>query len=157
MATAVRGRSTRVAASGAASLGLRLMAVMVGVFFLSMGLNKVAWLADSSILMHKFDIFLKGAAPATQWYIDTIAKPGAPVFARVVPIAELSTAAALMLGFWMRLAAALALVMVLNFHVATGELFTKEFLLDGAGLPLLGALLALAIAGGNLPWTVSRQ
>ena len=121
-----------------------------------MGLNKVAWLADSSILMHKFDIFLKGAPPGTQWYIDTIAKPGVPVFARIVPIAEFSTAAALILGFWMRLAAALALVMVLNFHVATGELFTREFLLDGAGLPLLGALLALAIAGANLPWTIEK-
>jgi len=156
MATAVRGRSPRAAGSGAASWGLRLMAVMVGVFFLSMGLNKVAWLADSSILMHKFDLFLKGAPPATQWYIDTIAKPGVPVFARIVPIAELSTAAALILGFWVRLAAALALLMVLNFHVATGELFTREFLLDGAGLPLLGALLALAIAGGMLPWTVAK-
>ena len=156
MATAARGRSPSVAGSGAASWGLRLMAVMVGVFFLSMGLNKVAWLADSSILMHKFDIFLKGAPPATQWYIDTIAKPGVPVFARIVPIAELSTAAALILGFWVRLAAALALLMVLNFHVATGELFTREFLLDGAGLPLLGALLALAIAGGMLPWTFSE-
>ena len=156
MATVVRGRSPSVAGSGAASLGLRLMAVMVGVFFLSMGLNKVAWLADSSILMHKFDTFLKGAPPWTQWYIDTIAKPGVPVFARVVPLAELSTAAALILGFWVRLAAGLAFVMVLNFHVATGELFTREFLLDGAGLPLLGALLALAIAGGKLPWTVSK-
>jgi uncharacterized membrane protein YphA (DoxX/SURF4 family) len=157
MATAVRGRSPRVAGLGAASWGLRLMAVMVGVFFLSMGLNKVAWLADSSILMHKFDIFLKGAPPATQWYIDTIAKPGVPVFARIVPIAELSTAAALILGFWVRLAAALALLMVLNFHVATGELFTREFLLDGAGLPLLGALLALAIGDGRLPFSVSKQ
>ena len=139
-----------------AAVGLRLMSVMVGVFFLSMGLNKLAWLTDSSILMHKFDIFLKGAPAGTQWYIETIAKPGVPVFARIVPIAELSTAAALILGFWMRLAAALALVMVLNFHVATGELLTREFLLDGAGLPLLGALLALAIAGGKLPWTIER-
>ena len=143
----------------AAAAGLRVMAFMVGVFFLSMGLNKLAWLADSSILMHKFDIFLKGASPQTRWYLDTIAKPGVPLFARIVPLAELSTAAALMLGVWVRLAAALALVMVLNFHFATGELLTREFLLDGAGLPLLGALLALAIAGGDLPLTLgsSRQ
>ena len=156
MATVVRGRSSSAAGSGAASLGLRLMAAMVGVFFLSMGLNKVAWLADSSILMHKFDIFLKGAPPSTRWYIETIAMPGVPLFARIVPIAELSTAVALIVGFWTRLAAALALLMVLNFHFATGEIFSREFLLDGAGLPLLGALLALAIAGGKLPWTVSK-
>ena len=156
MATAVRGRSPSVG-SDAATWGLRLMAVMVGVFFLSMGLNKLAWLTDSGILMQKLQIFLKGASPSTRWYIETVAMPGVPLFARIVPIAEISTAVALIVGFWTRLAAALALLMVLNFHVATGELFTKEFLLDGAGLPLLGALLALAIAGGMLPCSVSKQ
>ena len=131
---------------------------MVGVFFLFMGLNKLAWFADSDILTGKFQIFMKGGSTATRWYLETIAMPGAPLFARLVPLAELATAAALILGFWTRLAAALAVVMVLNFHVATGEIFTREFLLDGAGPPLIGALLALAIAGGRLPLSVgSRQ
>ena len=129
---------------------------MVGVFFLSMGLNKLAWLTDSGILMQKLQIFLKDASPSTRWYIETVAMPGVPLFARLVPIAELSTAVALIVGFWTRLAAALALLMVLNFHFATGEIFSREFLLDGAGPPVLGALLALAIGGGKLPWTVSK-
>ena len=154
MATAVK-RSV-VTSEWTTAVALRLLGVMVGVFFLSMGLNKLAWFADSGILMKKFDIFLKGAPPETQWYIETVAKPGVPLFARIVPIAELSTASALIFGVWIRLAAALAFLMVLNFHLATGELFTKEFLLDGAGFPLRGALLALAIAGSGLPWTISR-
>lgn len=137
----------------AATLGLRVLALMLGVFFLAMGLNKLAWLTDSGILMGKLQIFLKGASPSAAWYIQTIAMPGVPLFARVVPIAELATAVALMAGFWTRLAAALALLMVLNFHFATGEVFSRAFLLDGAGPPVLGALLALAIGGGKLPWT----
>jgi uncharacterized membrane protein YphA (DoxX/SURF4 family) len=139
------------------AIGLRLLAIMVGVFFLSMGLNKLSWFGDSDILAGKFQIFLKGAPPATRWYIETIATPAAPLFARLVPIAELSAAVALILGFWTRLAAALALLMVLNFHIATGEIFTRAFLLDGAGPPLIGALLALTIGGGKLPFSVSRD
>ena len=150
------GRGKRDAGRGAA-LGLRLLAAMLGVFFLSMGLNKLAWFADSGILVRRFQMFLTDASPATRWYIETIAMPGAPLFARIVPLAELSAAAALILGFWTRLAAALALLMVLNFHLATGEIFTRGFLLDGAGPPVLGALLALAIGGRQLPWTLSRQ
>jgi uncharacterized membrane protein YphA (DoxX/SURF4 family) len=152
-----RGQGGREQGGNAPSLGLRLLAVMLGVFFLFMGLNKLAWLGDSNILADKFQIFLKGAPPATRWYIETIAIPAAPLFARLVPLAELSAAAALLLGFWTRLAAALALVMVLNFHLATGEIFTRGFLLDGAGPPVVGALLALAIGGRNLPLSVSRQ
>jgi len=151
-----RGRPSGTGGSAAAALGLRVLAVMLGVFFLSMGLNKLAWLTDSGILAQKFQTSLKGAAPATRWYIETIAMPGVPLFARAVPIAEVATAVALILGFWTRLAAALAFLMVLNFHVATGEMFSREFLLDGAGPPVLGALLALAIGGGKLPWTVSK-
>jgi uncharacterized membrane protein YphA (DoxX/SURF4 family) len=143
-------------AGGRPALALRLLAVMVGVFFLSMGLNKLAWFGDSGILAGKFQLFLKGAAPETRWYIETIAIPGAPLFARIVPLAELSTAVALILGFWTRLAAGLALLMVLNFHLATGELLSRQFLLDGAGPPLLGALLALAIGGARLPWAVTH-
>lgn len=139
-----------------AAVGLRVLAVLLGVFFLSMGLNKLAWLTDSGILMGKLQIFLKGASPSAAWYIQTVAMPGVPLFARVVPIAELATAVALIAGFSTRLAAALALLMVLNFHFATGEMLSREFLLDGAGFPVVGALLALAIGGGKLPWTIGR-
>ena len=158
MATAVKNRPTGTDARGAraAALALRIMSVCVGVFFLGMGLNKLAWITDSTILAQKFDVFAKGAPPAVGSYIETFARPGAPVFARIVPFAELATAAALILGFWTRLAALLALFMILNFHFATASFFHWEFLHDGTGPPLIGALLALVIAGSNLPWTVTK-
>jgi len=129
---------------------------MVGVFFVGMGLNKLAWLIDSGILVEKLHTLSKGAPPIVRSYIETFAMPGAPVFARLVPLAEFATALALILGFWTRLAALLALFMILNFHFATASFFHWEFLHDGTGPPLIGALLALAIAGTNLPWTVSK-
>ena len=94
--------------------------------------------------------------PFARWYLDTIAIPGAPVYARVVLLAELAAGAALVLGMLVRLAAALALVMVVNFHVASDVIFRYSYLTNAYGPPVLGGLLALAIGGVRLPFSVSR-
>jgi uncharacterized membrane protein YphA (DoxX/SURF4 family) len=71
-----------------------------------------------------------------------------------VPFGELVAGAALVVGFWTRLAAAAAFLMVLNFHVASGAIFQYRFLTNGFGLPVLGGLLALALGGARLPLAV---
>ena len=138
-------------------MALRALAITLGLFFISNGLEKLAWFTDSTILAGRLEGWLASAVPATRWYIDTVAIPGVPLFARIVPIAELSIGLALVLGFWMRMAALLALVMVANFHVARGLFFSREFLTDGVGLPVMGGLVALVIAGSRLPWSVTRR
>jgi uncharacterized membrane protein YphA (DoxX/SURF4 family) len=135
-------------------MALRALALLLGVFFLFQGLNKLPWLLDSSILAERLQNWSRNAEPSQRWYIETIAAPGVPLFARLVPLAELSTGVALIVGFWPRLAAALALAMVANFHFALGSYFSRDFLIDGAGLPVIGGLLALAIGGGRLPYSV---
>lgn len=137
-------------------MALRALAVALGLFFIFNGLDKLAWFTDSTILAARLQGWADSATPATRSYIETVAVPGIPLFARIVPVAELSTGLALILGFWMRLAALLALVMVSNFHVARGLFFSREFLTDGVGLPVMGALVALVIAGSRLPWSISR-
>ena len=62
---------------------------------------------------------------------------------------------ALILGFWTRMAAIVAFLMVLNFHFATSAFWSIDFLRDGTGFPLLGGLLAIAISGKRLPFSVS--
>jgi len=150
MATSARG------SGGSGALALRVLGLALGLFFLFNGLTKVSWLFDSSILADRFDGWLENAPPAVRWYIETLAAPGVPLFARIVPIAELSTGAALILGFWTRLAAFLALMMVANFNFARGMFHSGEILTDGVGFPVLGGLLALAIAGSRLPFSVSK-
>ena len=63
---------------------------------------------------------------------------------------------ALILGFWTRLAAGFAFLMVLNFQLAGGAMFHYAYLSDATGLPYLGALLALAIGGGRLPLSIRK-
>ena len=91
-----------------------------------------------------------------RWYLDTIAIPGAPVFARLVLVGELAAGAALLCGIKVRWAASVALLMVLNFHFASDVLFHYSYLTNAYGPPVLGGLLALAIGGTRLPFTLSK-
>ena len=128
----------------------------MGVFLIFMGLDKIDWLMDGAILTQKASgVARHGAAPRPV-VSRTIAIPGAPVFARVVPLAELAAGAALILGIRVRLAAALALLMVINFHVASDVIFRYSYLMNAYGPPVLGGLLALAIGGVRLPFSVSK-
>jgi uncharacterized membrane protein YphA (DoxX/SURF4 family) len=155
MATQVRARGAAVASPGA--LGLRVLAVLLGVFFIGMCSSKIAWLTNSSILQQKFEtIFLPKAPPIVRWYLETVCIPGAPLFARLVPLGELAAGLALIFGFWTRMAAIAAFLMVLNFHFATSAFWSIDFLRDGTGLPVLGGLLAIAISGARLPFSVSK-
>jgi len=143
-----------MAPAGAPAYGLRVLAVFLGVFLIFEGLGKLAWLANSALLGEQLQRWLESAPPASRWYLETFAIPGIPIFARLVVLGELAAGAALVSGVWVRLAAGIAFLMVLNFHVASGRIFQYAFLTNGFGLPVLGGLLALAIGGARLPWSV---
>ena len=86
-----------------------------------------------------------------------LAIPGAPVFARIVPAGELAVGVALIAGIQVRLAAVAGLFMVLNFHFAMGVLLRYSYLWNGYGPPVLGSLVALAIGGARLPFSVTSR
>jgi uncharacterized membrane protein YphA (DoxX/SURF4 family) len=129
------------------------MRVLVGVFFLFTAFRKLGWLISSDDLINRFSGYLRNASTWNRWYLDQLV-PGLPIFARLVVLGELATALAFLTGFWTQLAAMLAFALVLNYHVVAGTILRYGFLTDPAGLPLLGALLALAFGGARLPWSV---
>ena len=140
---------------GSSAGGLRALSLIMGVFFIFMGIDKTGWLTDNGILARRLQEWLAAAPLASRWYLETIAIPGAPVFARLVPLGEVAAGTALVCGFRVRLASAMALLMVLNFHFASDVLFHYSYLTNAYGLPVLGGLLALAIGGRRLPFGVS--
>ena len=142
-AGAVGQRSAGGRAQAAAFVLLRLF---LGVFMFFFGLDKASWLLDATPLAAQLSSWLLDATPASRWYLERII-PGAPVFARVVPLAAMLGGIALAFGFWARLAAAVALVVVLSLQLAAGSMFRYGYLMDANGLPLVGALLALMIGG----------
>jgi len=125
---------------------LTVLRVAIGIFLIFKGVGKLAWFADASILDARLNGWLQNATVLNEWYLQAVI-PAVPIFARLVPLGELAGGLALVCGVWTRPVAALAFFMVLNFHVATASIFEYAFLGDGTGLPLLGALVALAIAG----------
>ena len=142
--------------AGSTTNGLRLLSVMLGTFLIFMGIDKISWLTDDSVLAGRFREWLETAPAASRWYLEHVAIPGTPAFARLVPLAEMAAGAALVCGLKIRLAAALALLMVANFHFASDLLFHYSYLTNPYGLPVMGGLLALAIGGTGLPLTLSK-
>ena len=136
--------------------GLVVARIAIGVFMLFTGLGKLGWLVSAAPLSAQLHGWLETAWPANRWFLLTIAIPGAQLFARLVALGELSCGVALVLGAWTRLAALLGFLMVLTFLFSSGAIFQYRFLTNGYGLPVLGTLLALAIGGAKLPWSVKR-
>jgi len=135
---------------------LRILSVALGVFLIFMGLDKIEFLTDSGILRQRLEEWRGMAGRLASWYLDTLAIPGAPIFARLVVLAELAAGSALVLGVKVRPAATLALLMVINFHIAADVMFRYDYLINAYGLPVLGGLLALAVGGARLPFSVSK-
>ena len=136
--------------------GLRVLSLALGVFFLFMGLDKLAWLATPSLLADQLAEWQKTAPAPSRWYLETVAIPGAPVFARLVLLGELAVAVALLAGVYVRLAALTGFFMVVNFHFAMGVMLSFSYLWNGYGPPVLGGLLALAVGGADLPLSAGR-
>ena len=99
--------------------------------------------------------WLTDAQPVSRWYLERI-MPGAPVFARLLPLGALLGGVALVLGFWTRLAAGFSLLLVLGLQLAAGSMFKLGYLADAGGLLLAGVLLGLTVGGGKLPLSVRK-
>jgi len=147
----------RTAGTGSAGAGMRVLSIALGVFVLFMGIGKIGWITDSAPLTALLGQWRDAAPPMVRWYLETLAIPGAPVFARLVTIGELTIGVALILGVQVRVAAAVMFVMVLNFHFASDLIFKYAYLTNPYGLPVLGGLCALALHQGRLPFSVQRE
>src|SRR5687768_17021126 len=106
------GAAGQTSAGGRAqAAALVLLRLFLGVFMFFFGLDRASWLLDATPLAAQLSSWLLDAPPASRWYLERII-PGAPVFARVVPLAAMLGGTALALGFWARIAAAVSLVVV---------------------------------------------
>jgi uncharacterized membrane protein YphA (DoxX/SURF4 family) len=146
-----QGENTAI---GSTAIALRVLALGLGVFFVAMSMNKVAWLINASLLSDRLVGWVPAASLSVRWYLDTVALPAAPMLARAIPISEFCVGLSFVIGLWIRPAAAIALFLVLNFHFGTGAMYAWEFLRDGTGPPVLAGLVALMIGGRRLPLTI---
>jgi len=138
--------------------GLTVLRICIGLFFLFEGVAKIRWLTSPGLLASQLNGWLS-ALPPESWsarYLAKAALPYEPYFARLVPLGELVSGAAMVLGIWTPLFAFVAFFMAVNFEFASGVLFTYAWLTNPYGLPVLGATLALALGGTKLPLSMRR-
>ena len=136
--------------------GLSILRICLGVFFIFEGIGKISWFTNTSLLANQLAGWAQ-AAPAGSWshlYLERVAMPYATIFARLVPLGEITSGVAMIAGFWTPFFALVAFFMALNFQFASGALFKYNALTSGYALPVLGATLALAIGGVRLPWSI---
>jgi uncharacterized membrane protein YphA (DoxX/SURF4 family) len=145
---AVHGSGPRPGSGGAQRAALVLLRVCLGVFIFFFGVERVSWLFDATPLTSQLSAWMTGAAPISRWYLERL-MPGAPLFARIVPLGSVLAGLALILGLWTRMAAAVALVMVVSLQLGAGAMFRYAYLMDASGLPLVGGLVALIVGGGR--------
>ena len=79
-----------LASAGSSAGGLRALSLLMGAFLIFMGIDKVTWLMDDAFLTGRLYEWLETAPPASRWYLEAVAIPGAPVFARLVLLGELA-------------------------------------------------------------------
>jgi uncharacterized membrane protein YphA (DoxX/SURF4 family) len=136
--------------------GLAIMRICIGVFLVFEGIGKVRWFTNPSLLATQLAAWAQ-AVPGGSWshtYLERVALPYSAVFARLVPLGELVSGAALVVGIWTPLFAFIAFFMAVNFQFASGALFKSSILTSGYGLPVLGSTLALVVGGVRLPWSI---
>jgi uncharacterized membrane protein YphA (DoxX/SURF4 family) len=134
------------ASGGTQVIALVLLRVFVGVFMFFFGFEKAPWILDATPLAAQLSSWLVDAPPVSRWYLERLI-PGAPAFARVLPLAAMGSGIALTIGFWTRIAATVSLLAVLSLQLAAGAMFKFDYLTDAGALPLAGGLLALMIGG----------
>jgi uncharacterized membrane protein YphA (DoxX/SURF4 family) len=137
-------------------IGLLIVRICLGVFFIFSAFSKLRWLMDSSILSGQLALWMHNVAPGSisQSYLQRFAIPGEAILARLVPAGEFICGLALLVGFWTPIFALLAFLMVLNYHVASGAIVHVSFLASPSGLPVLGSTLGLAMGGVRLRWSL---
>jgi uncharacterized membrane protein YphA (DoxX/SURF4 family) len=140
----------------AQSFGLVVLRLTLGVFMVWFGFDRASWLLDAGPIASQLSAWLAEATPVSRWYLERII-PGAPVFARIVPLASLVAGVALAFGLWTRLAAIVSLCAVLSLQLGEGAMFRLSYLGDPDGLLPIGALLALAIAGHDRQRLANRD
>lgn len=130
------------------NIQILLLRLAVGGLFFSLGLSKYheGWLTNPEPLRESLMNYHQHAAGPQLTYLNYVAIPYAALWAKLMTIGELGVAVSLLLGLLVRLSSFAAIFMVLNFHAATGNLFSLNFFGSPWAAVLVAGLLLLMLA-----------
>jgi uncharacterized membrane protein YphA (DoxX/SURF4 family) len=130
------------------SFQIFVLRLAIGGLFLSLGVNKIheGWLSNPAPLQQSLNNFHQHAAGPQLTYLDSVAIPYAGLWSRLMAAGETAVAVSLLVGLLVRLSSLVAMIMVANFHAATGNLFSLNFFGSPWACLLLAGLLVLFLA-----------
>jgi thiosulfate dehydrogenase [quinone] large subunit len=117
--------------------------IAIGLFFLAQGLNKLEWYSSSEFLRTSLDRYAQSPPVLTSFYQQHVAYPGIEAWSRMIPTGEMLIGVALILGLLTQPTLIIAMMLVLNFHLANGNLFSTQFFSNPYALVLLSSLVVL--------------
>ena len=126
-------------------LALALLRIAAGISLLGPGLLKLGWFAHPALEQSLAAWAQHSPNGMVTSYLYLI-MPHHAALARIVAIGELGLGSLLVLGFLTPLAALLALVMVAQFHFASGAMFQGSYITGQNGLVYL-LIYPVLIAG----------
>ena len=125
---------------------IAFLRIVIGIFFLGQGLNKLDWYGSSEFLRTSLYRYAQNAPSLTLWYQNHVAYPGIEAWSRMIPTGEMLIGAGLILGLLTRPTLIIAIALVVNYHLATGTLFSRGFISNPFALVLVSNLLVLLAA-----------
>lgn len=128
---------------------LAFLRVAAGISLLAPGIRHVGWLANPTLSTQLAQWSSHTTQPLVAKYLAFVT-PHANVLARVVVAGELILGAMLILGFLTPLAAALAFLMVANFHFASGAILSLDYVTGQDGLVYLFVFPVLLLGRAGL-------
>lgn len=130
---------------------IAFLRIVVGIFFLGQGLNKLDWYASTEFLRTSLDRYSLNAPSITVWYQTHVAYPGIEAWSRMMPTGEMLIGAALILGLLTRPTLIIAIALVINYYLTSGTLFSPTFVTNPFALLLLSNLFVLlALNAGSV-------
>jgi len=130
------------------NLQILLIRLILGGLFLHLALSKYegGWLTNPAPLQSSLEQMHKDASGAQLVYLNYVALPYPRMWSRFIILGEGFLGVSLLAGALVRLSSILGIFMVLNFHAATGTLFTWGFFGSSSAGLLITALLVVFLA-----------
>lgn len=129
------------------NFAILLLRLTIGTLFLLAGMGKVnhGWMHSPEPLVLQLGEFHQHASNYQLTYLNNVAIPYASVWSKLITVGEIAVGIALLIGLLTRLAAIVAIFMILNFHAANGNLFSWGFFENPYAALLLAGLLVVFI------------
>lgn len=130
------------------SVQLLLIRLAIGGLFLNLGLEKYheGWLTTSEPLAESLQRYLQHAIGFQATYLHYVATPYVGLWAKLIIIGEFAVGVSFLLGLLVRVSSIVAIIMVINFHAANGNLFSWNFFGSPWAAVLLAGLIAIFLA-----------